>query len=316
MTWGRKYGDQQNCANWPPVCTYLGMQERLMAGYMMMAENNGSTVAPVGLAWKHSMDNDPDSLINLYSGDYSHPSPAGSYLTACVMYATMFHKAPTGSTFYGGLPVDQAIYLQQIASDVVLGVDYSFTFYDPYFEINYDLSWQDWFEHGSIVLAGFNIAENGANYYFTNQAINAESYFWDFGDGDTSSLETPAHSYTGSGEFIVSQTAYNSCFTDIATHTINVVIFDIQQSIKPDQITIYQNSGSRNLYISLSCENPHQKIKLEVIDNRGVTVLKDYFIGNDASNSFQISLPICKSGIYYLRLSVDEKMMSKKFILK
>ena len=25
--WGRKYGDQSNCSNYPPVCTYLGMHK-------------------------------------------------------------------------------------------------------------------------------------------------------------------------------------------------------------------------------------------------------------------------------------------------
>ena len=102
MTWGRKYGDTQNCDTWPPVCTFLGMQERLMAGYMAMAELNNSTVAPVGFSWKHSMDNDPDSLINLYSSDNSHPSVSGTYLTACVMYATMFQKSPVGSGYRQG----------------------------------------------------------------------------------------------------------------------------------------------------------------------------------------------------------------------
>ncbi|MGY8951566.1 MAG: PKD domain-containing protein, partial [Flavobacteriales bacterium] len=29
MTWGRKYGDASNCTPWPPVCTYLGMQQQL-----------------------------------------------------------------------------------------------------------------------------------------------------------------------------------------------------------------------------------------------------------------------------------------------
>jgi hypothetical protein len=31
-----------------------------------------------------------------YAGHGSHPSPAGSYLTACVLYATIFHQSPAG----------------------------------------------------------------------------------------------------------------------------------------------------------------------------------------------------------------------------
>ncbi|MFH2094660.1 MAG: DUF4886 domain-containing protein, partial [Bacteroidota bacterium] len=126
MTWGRKYGDASNCATWPPVCTYSGMQERLMAGYMTMAEMNWATVAPVGLAWNNSMDLDTDSLFDLYSADFSHPSVKGTYLTACVMYGTMFHKSPIGAMWPGGLTQAEAEFLQHVADSTVFSDDYNF----------------------------------------------------------------------------------------------------------------------------------------------------------------------------------------------
>ncbi|HRI41145.1 MAG TPA: SGNH/GDSL hydrolase family protein, partial [Bacteroidia bacterium] len=36
MTWGRKYGDQSNCAFYPMICTYEGMQMRLRESYVEM----------------------------------------------------------------------------------------------------------------------------------------------------------------------------------------------------------------------------------------------------------------------------------------
>jgi len=38
---------------------------------------------------------------------------------------------------------------------------------------------------------------------FTNESENAASWFWDFGDGNTSTLENPTHSYSVSGSFDV-----------------------------------------------------------------------------------------------------------------
>lgn len=38
---------------------------------------------------------------------------------------------------------------------------------------------------------------------FQNESENAESYFWDFGDGDTSSLASPEHRYIMSGNYLV-----------------------------------------------------------------------------------------------------------------
>jgi len=117
MTWGRKYGDAQNCPIYPPICTFDGMNNRLWESYKAMADDNRGVVSPVGIAWKRSRE--ADSTINLWSGDNSHPSVAGSYLTACVFYATMLRKNPVGLSYTAGLPSNQAAFLQEIARETV-----------------------------------------------------------------------------------------------------------------------------------------------------------------------------------------------------
>lgn len=117
MTWGRENGDQFNCPNYPPVCTYEGMQKRLRESYLLMADQNDAEVAPVGAVWKQVRDSSPN--IQLYTSDGSHPSLAGSYLAACTFYSSMFHKEAT--TFYDpGLGAADAFAIQSLASSVVL----------------------------------------------------------------------------------------------------------------------------------------------------------------------------------------------------
>lgn len=64
MTWGRKNGDAGNCASWPPVCTYAGMDSLLNLRYNMMADDNNAILSPVGAVWKYIRQNHP--LIELY----------------------------------------------------------------------------------------------------------------------------------------------------------------------------------------------------------------------------------------------------------
>ena len=90
MTWGRKYGDQQNCVAYPPICTYEGMQDRLRKSYLEMATTHNASASPVGIAWKNAMT--LDSTIELYTTDNSHPSLLGSYLAACTFYSSIFKK--------------------------------------------------------------------------------------------------------------------------------------------------------------------------------------------------------------------------------
>jgi hypothetical protein len=118
MTWGRKYGDAANCSIYPPLCTYAGMQQRLRESYLEMADSNKTFVAPAGAAWRNCRI--ADSAINLYQTDYSHPSIEGSYLTACVFYASIYKKSPMGNFFMSSLGTATAYFLQTIAKQTVL----------------------------------------------------------------------------------------------------------------------------------------------------------------------------------------------------
>lgn len=57
---------------------------------------------------------------------------------------------------------------------------------------------------------------------FTNCSENAESYAWDFGDGNLSNEESPTHAFTSPGNFTVTlvTTANNSSDTISATITV------------------------------------------------------------------------------------------------
>jgi hypothetical protein len=129
MTWGRENGDQQNCASNPPVCTYEGMQQLIRDRYVQLGLQNDGRVAPVGVAWQEIMATQPG--IDLFQPDGSHPTLAGTYLAACVMYATIFHQSSEASTYYAGLPTDIGDILQNIASSTVLDDPDTWNLYVP-----------------------------------------------------------------------------------------------------------------------------------------------------------------------------------------
>ncbi len=112
MTWARQH--------------FPEMQAGLARVYNAVAQEIGARVAPVGLAWEAMLIADPS--LALYEEDKSHPTPLGSYLAACVFYATFFGESPVGLsaklTTAGGevlveLPEAQARLVQSVAWDVV-----------------------------------------------------------------------------------------------------------------------------------------------------------------------------------------------------
>ncbi|MGA2271045.1 MAG: SGNH/GDSL hydrolase family protein [Bryobacteraceae bacterium] len=72
------------------------LQSVLNKAYLSIAKELGDRVAPVGPAWKEAMNDRPG--LDLHQADQSHPTPAGSYLAACVLYATLYGKSPEGLT--------------------------------------------------------------------------------------------------------------------------------------------------------------------------------------------------------------------------
>lgn len=54
----------------------------------------GAELVPVGLAWQRARELRP--LIPIYDADQIHPSPLGTYLTACVFYGALTKKSPVG----------------------------------------------------------------------------------------------------------------------------------------------------------------------------------------------------------------------------
>jgi len=117
MTWGRKYGDQQNAQYYSVLGTYEGMDSLLYARYMMMAEDNEAIVSPVGALWHYIRDNHSD--IELYQSDNSHPSLAGSYAAACSFYTIFTRKSPLQITVNCGVEDAIANTIRQAAQTVV-----------------------------------------------------------------------------------------------------------------------------------------------------------------------------------------------------
>ncbi len=92
-------------------------QGRLTYAYMSAARAGRAVVAPVGLAWSLVRRTSP--AIELFASDGSHPSPAGTYLAACTLFAAIFDRDPKGlPSVIKGRPVNPDT--EQIMADQIV----------------------------------------------------------------------------------------------------------------------------------------------------------------------------------------------------
>lgn len=102
---------------WAPL-RRPAMIEILATAYEDVGKAIEAPVAPVGRAWQRAIEQRPD--LRLHSPDGSHPAPTGTYLAACVLYATLTGEDPRGLSPLD-LDAETATFLQQVAWRTVHG---------------------------------------------------------------------------------------------------------------------------------------------------------------------------------------------------
>lgn len=282
MTWGRKNGDASNCAVWPPVCTYEGMDSLLNLRYRMMADMNEAVVSPVGAVWHYLREHHP--AIELYSADESHPSLAGSYAAACSFYTVMLRKNPSYILYDGGLPAADALAIRDAARRVVYDslLHWHVGEYDP--------------------LAAFtHTVVSGSEIQFINQSLYASGFFWDFGDGSTSTDNNPVHVYASSGSYNVMLTAAHCDYSVTMDQTIDVITGVLHTGDSESPVLKPNPLSFRSvLTLPKTAEGEEVQIQFFDISGRKVHSIK---ATPDANNEVVIEKGNLKSGTYIIQVS-------------
>lgn len=140
LTWGRRDGDATNAARFPDFPT---MQAHLAEGYLAYRDTTSTPqrptwIAPAGPAFARVYEaevaagRDPlaseSAFRRLYVEDGSHPSPLGTYLTACVIAASITGATTKGTLPPAGIAVADAEWLQHAADDTVHDATLPFTY--------------------------------------------------------------------------------------------------------------------------------------------------------------------------------------------
>ncbi len=291
MTWGRRDGDQSNCQFYPPLCTFEGMNARLRESYLQMGADNSATVAPCGAAWQQMKLENNTFWSGLYSGDGSHPSAWGTYLNACIFYATLFRQTPVGIPYYSNIGQTDAETLQQLAEDMVL--DSLNSWY---------IGHQDVVSNASFALSG------GLSVNFSGASENATAHYWAFGDGESANEQNPQHTYATSGSFTVQHIATSACDAD--TSYLEVVIETSTTSI--NTTTISNGITVRWSNDVIIAESGLEKsVELRLFDISGRELLRRNLNGQSREQLDASSL----GGLYVIRITDGLQTAAHKLVV-
>jgi lysyl endopeptidase len=158
----------------------------------------------------------------------------------------------------------------------------------------------------------FNIPVGGT-VNFSNAGSSATGYTWTFGDGNTSTQGTVAHTYNVMGTYTATLTgSIGDCFaSDVII--VNVGVVDVPQIDLEQAVTVYPNpnNGQFNLKLDL---NSAENVSIELFSSIGQLVASQVLGSvNNAVLNFDLSNEA--EGFYFVKVTTSAGTVTKTITL-
>lgn len=137
------------------------------------------------------------------------------------------------------------------------------------------------------------------------------SWHWDFGDGTSTTEQSPAHLYPSPGIFEVCLTACNAAgICDTLCRNIEIKVLGTSNPTEAVPFDLYPNPA--NAYLYIGARNLSRSVELMVYDVHGRKIFEkntDFAHGVE-----QLSVQNLPPGMYVLCLRSGDKLWSRKFV--
>jgi len=173
------------------------------------------------------------------------------------------------------------------------------------------------------LIAAFNIGEDtlyldeGAFLDITNLSKNADSYSWDFGDGNTSIDYLPFHNYNAAGYFDVSLTAHKENCANQITKSVYVFLEDLDLGL-PIITSINETKNQDNKILTLGDAKYRFKFDHYVNGNAVIYDATGRIIENKKISdvSCVVDLSTNPSGVYLVAIEEQGRIITTEKLIR
>lgn len=158
-----------------------------------------------------------------------------------------------------------------------------------------------------VPATSFTHVKNNLTVTFTNTSTGGGNWLWDFGDGNTSTLENPVHTYAMDGTYTVILSQNNSCGSDLDTMVVTV-LNTVGIEDYNNKVILYPNPAQDYCEIAA----PENMDIVELFDASGRCIQRVL----PATNVCRIDLSSIATGMYYVRVRSNNNMYIKSLAIE
>jgi acetyl esterase/lipase len=167
--------------------------------------------------------------------------------------------------------------------------------------------------------ATFTNTINNGHVAFTNTCTKSIRWLWDFGDGETSTVQNPVHDYKRSGNYTVTLTAFSEiASTNEKKETIAINVTGIETTELPFKTKLYNNYPNpfnpETIITWETAEYGHIQIKLYDILGKEVAILVDE-VKEPGKYETKFSGEDYSAGIYFCKMISGKYLKAIKLVL-
>lgn len=166
-----------------------------------------------------------------------------------------------------------------------------------------------------LPVCDFSFVQNYLQFSFTDKTPHAASWKWDFGDSGLDTVRLPIHIYTAPGLYYVKLAVVdsNGC-SDDTIRKVNAVINNIDEKSAAAFSVSYNRS---DMMIEVKYEQGSPAMVSVILLHQSGVVLQSTRPVFQKQGRYNISFPAgdLKKGLYFIRLNIGSRILSKKIII-
>lgn len=275
--WGWKYG-------LPPYST-TGIEtiKRILVNYRVLNDTMKEVIAPIGEAWIKAINYLP--AVNLWDPDDAHPALPGSFLTASVLFSSIFNLPAKNLNYGAGLSSINAYNLRCFADSAVFGLNF----------------------HKRYNLGGIKKINVQKNSGLLSVPGTYNRYAWYKNKVYAGNSATLA--FSGAGDYVALLEEADGCLLKTCGVTENIDTgLDSEEAFKA--LSIYPNPAKTGTPLYLSTQTAW--LKIELYDMTGVK--KNIQVEPSADGVLIFSSGL-HAGTYLLVLRGRDELVRKKIVI-